>query len=142
VIMAVTGYLATVVSANFVADASAFISFLLYIVIPWSAINLVDYYFVRRGNYDIQAIFQPNGRYGRVNWRTVVVFLVGIAVEIPFMNASYPQIEGPVASALSGADISWLVGFLVAGGLYYLLTPRGAAPSAAAGQPAAEVGAG
>jgi NCS1 family nucleobase:cation symporter-1 len=142
VIMAVTGYLATVVSANFVVDVSDFISFLLYIVIPWSAINLVDYYFVRRGNYDIQAIFEPNGRYGRVNWRTVAVFLVGIAVEIPFMNASYPQFEGPVASALSGADISWLVGFLVAGGLYYLLTPRGGAPSAAAGQPAAEVGAG
>jgi NCS1 family nucleobase:cation symporter-1 len=72
----------------------------------------------------------------------VVVFVVGIAVEIPFMNASYPKFEGPVASALSGADISWLVGFLVAGGLYYLVTARGAAPSAAAGQPAAEVGAG
>jgi len=107
VIMAVTGYLATVVSANFVVDVSDFISFLLYIVIPWSAINLVDYYFVRRGNYDIQAIFEPNGRYGRVNWRTVAVFLVGIAVEIPFMNASYPQFEGPVASALAGvAEVS------------------------------------
>ena len=47
-----------------------------------------------------------------------------------------------LASALCGADICWLVGFLVAGGLYYLLTPRGATPSAAAGQPAAEVGAG
>ena len=100
------GYLATVVSANFVTDVSDFISFLLYIVIPWSAINLVDYYFVRRGNYDIPAIFTPNGPYGRVNVRTVIVFLVGIAVEIPFMNAYYPQFEGPVASALSGADIS------------------------------------
>ena len=63
------------------------------------------------------------------------MFLAGIAVEIPFMNATYPQFEGPVAHALTGADISWLVGFLVAGGLYYLLTPRGVAPSAA-GQPA------
>jgi hypothetical protein len=40
VIMAITGYRATVVSANFVTDVSDFISFLLYIVIPWSAINL------------------------------------------------------------------------------------------------------
>jgi hypothetical protein len=40
------------------------------------------------------------------------------------MNASYPQFEGPAASALSGADISRLVGFLVAGGLYYLVTPK------------------
>jgi nucleobase:cation symporter-1, NCS1 family len=139
VIMAITGYLATVVSANFVTDVSDFISFLLYIVIPWSAINLVDYYFVRRGNYGIQAIFTPGGPYGRVNWRTILIFLAGIAVEIPFMNASYPQFEGPAASALSGADISWLVGFLIAGGLYYVLTPKGTAASAAA-QPAEVVG--
>jgi nucleobase:cation symporter-1, NCS1 family len=138
VIMAITGYLATVVSANFVLDVSDFISFLLYIVIPWSAINLVDYYFVRRGNYDIGAIFSPTGRYGAVNWRTILVFLIGIAVEIPFMNASYPQFEGPAASALSGADISWLVGFVIAGGLYYLVTPRDTA--ARAPRPVAEVG--
>jgi nucleobase:cation symporter-1, NCS1 family len=141
VIMAITGYLATVVSANFVTDVSDFISFLLYIVIPWSAINLVDYYLVRRGNYDVGAIFTPSGLYGRVKWRTILVFLVGIGVEIPFMNASYPKFEGPAASALSGADISWLVGFVVAGVLYYILTPKGTAASAAA-RPAAEVDAG
>jgi hypothetical protein len=28
------------------------------------------------------------------------------------------------ATAFGGADISWLVGFVVAGGLYYLVTPR------------------
>jgi nucleobase:cation symporter-1, NCS1 family len=139
VIMAVTGYLATVVSANFVTDVSDFIAFLLYIVIPWSAINLVDYYFVRRGRYDIGAIFSPNGRYGAVNWRTIAVFLVGIAVEIPFMNASYPSFEGPVARALSGADISWLVGFVIAGALYYAVTPRSTASSAS--RPSAEVAA-
>ena len=130
VIMAITGYLATVVSANFVLDVSDFIAFLLYIVIPWSAINLVDYYFVRRGQYDVNAIFTPNGRYGAVNWRTIGIFLVGIAAEIPFMNASYPLFEGPAAHALSGADISWLVGFVIAGALYYALTPRTAARQA------------
>ena len=124
VIMAVTGYLATVVSANFVLDVSDFISFLLYIVIPWSAINLVDYYLVRHGRYDVGAIFEVNGRYGSVNWRTVLVFLVGLRREIPFMNAAYPAFEGPAAKAFGGADISWLVGFVVAGGLYYLVTPR------------------
>jgi nucleobase:cation symporter-1, NCS1 family len=123
-IMVLTGYLATVVSANFVADVSNFIAFLLYIVIPWSAINLVDYYLVRHGRYDIDSIFSPAGIYGTVNWRTIAVFLIGIAAEIPFMNASYPKFEGPVASALSGADISWLIGFIVAGGLYYLAIQR------------------
>jgi nucleobase:cation symporter-1, NCS1 family len=124
VIMAVTGYLATVVSANFVLDVSDFISFLLYIVIPWSAINLVDYYLVHHGRYDVRAIFETDGPYGAVNWRTVLVFLVAVACEIPFMNAAYPAFEGPVATAFGGADISWLVGFVVAGALYYLVTPH------------------
>ncbi len=124
-IMVITGYLATVVSANFVTDVSNFIAFLLYIVIPWSAINLVDYYLVRRGRYDTDAIFSPSGIYGAVNWRTIAVFLIAIAAEIPFMNAAYPKFEGPAASALSGADISWLVGFLVAGALYYLAVQTG-----------------
>jgi hypothetical protein len=42
----------------------------------------------------------------------------------------------PPRGAMSGADISWLVGFLVAGGLYYLLTPKGT--SSPAGQPIPE----
>ena len=41
------------------------------------------------------------------------------------MNAAYPAFEGPAATAFGGADISWLVGFVVAGGLYYLITPDG-----------------
>ena len=129
VIMAITGYLATVVSVNFVTDVSNFISFLLYIVVPWSAINLVDYYVIRRGNYNVRAVFEVDGEYGRVNWRTIAVFLVAIAAEIPFMNATYPKFEGPVASGLGGADISWLVGFVVGAALYYLAI-RGT-PSAA-----------
>jgi NCS1 family nucleobase:cation symporter-1 len=65
----------------------------------------------------------------------VAVFLLDIAAEIPFMNASYPKFEGPAASAMSGADISWLVGFVVAAALYYLAVRT--ARSATAPEPAA-----
>jgi NCS1 family nucleobase:cation symporter-1 len=131
VIMAATGYLATVVSANFVTDVSDFVATLLYIVIPWSAINLVDYYLIRRGRYDVSAIFRVHGRYGAFNWRTVAVFIVGVAAEVPFMNAAYPAYEGRAAAALNGADISWLVGFVVTAALYWLVAPRTAGPAAA-----------
>jgi nucleobase:cation symporter-1, NCS1 family len=97
---------------------------LLLAIVAGNAINLysplVDYYVIRRGRYNVSAIFQVDGEYGRVDWRTIAVFLAGIAAEVPFMNATYPKFEGPVAHALSGADISWLVGFVVAGALYYL----------------------
>ncbi len=126
VIMVVTSVVAIVVSSNLLADLSDFIASLLYIVVPWSAINLVDYYVVRHGRYSIGDILSVRGRYGLFNVRAVAVFLAGIAAEIPFMNASWPKFEGPAASSLGGADISWLVGFVVAG-LLYLVACGGSA---------------
>jgi hypothetical protein len=48
------------------------------------------------------------------------------------MNASWPKFEGPAATALGGADISWLVGFAVAGLVYYVASRTGSAPEGAA----------
>jgi NCS1 family nucleobase:cation symporter-1 len=118
-IMVATSVVAIAVSSNFIVDLGDFAAFLLYIVVPWSAINLVDYYFVRRGHYSVRDILSIDGRYGHFNVKAVAIFLIGIAVEIPFMNASWPKFEGPAAKAMGGADISWLVGFAVAGVLYY-----------------------
>jgi NCS1 family nucleobase:cation symporter-1 len=87
-------------SAHFLTDLSNFVLFLLYFMIPWTAINLTDYYVVRRGRYVIADIFKTNGIYGRVNWWGVGIYLLAILVEIPFVNSS--------------------VGFIVAAVLYYL----------------------
>src|ERR1035441_4286446 len=49
---------------QFVNNLSNFLNVLLYVFIPWSAINLTDYYLVRHGNYDVASFFTPHGRYG------------------------------------------------------------------------------
>jgi NCS1 family nucleobase:cation symporter-1 len=90
---------------------------------PRSAINLADYYLVRRGRYDVRVLFSSVGRNRDVNWRTMLAFLAGLAAEVPFADSLYPAFEGPVATAWNGLDISWLVGFVVAGGLYWLARP-------------------
>jgi purine-cytosine permease-like protein len=33
-----------------------------------------------------------------------------------------PLYVGPIAAALGGTDLNWMLGFLVAGGVYYALT--------------------
>jgi NCS1 family nucleobase:cation symporter-1 len=38
--------------------------FLLTFFIPWSAINLVDYYFISKEECDVDALYDPNGKYG------------------------------------------------------------------------------
>jgi len=109
-------------SAHFLTDLSNFVLFLLYFMIPWTAINLTDYYLVRRGRYDIADMFRTDGRYGLVNWWGVGIYVVTVLVEIPFVNSSL--YEGPIARGLGGADISWIIGFVLAAGLYYLAARR------------------
>ncbi len=59
---------------------------LLYLFTPWTAINLVDFYVVRKGHYSIREIFNPNGMYGRWNWRGLVAYFVGFLVMMPFFS--------------------------------------------------------
>jgi NCS1 family nucleobase:cation symporter-1 len=117
VVAAIGTVIAVAASANFLTNLSNFILFLLYFLIPWTAINLTDYYLVRHGHYDISAIFRVDGRYGLVVWPAVGIYMLTILVELPFMNSSF--FEGPVAKALGGGDIAWIIGFLLAAGLYY-----------------------
>jgi choline dehydrogenase len=114
IITAVLGY------QHFVTNLDNFLDDLLALLIPWSAVNLADYFIVRRGSYDIASLFLPDGVYGRFAWRGLTAYAAGLAAEIPFM--SQPDLTGPFVHLLGGADISWIVGFLVSAAIYLLLT--------------------
>lgn len=104
---------------NFVDNLSNFLDLLLAIFIPWSAVNLTDYFVVRRGSYDVRGFFTPDSPYGGVAWRGMVPYLIGLGAEIPFVAQDY--YTGPVAKALGGVDISWLTGFVVAAVVYWVV---------------------
>jgi NCS1 family nucleobase:cation symporter-1 len=90
----------------------------MYVLVPWTAINLVGYFLVRDGRPGIAAaLARGGGDGGRVRWAAVGCFLAGIAAEAPFVQT--PAFTGPAATALGGADIAWLVGGAVVGPLYY-----------------------
>ena len=104
---------------NFLEYFSSFILFLSYFLIPWTAINLADFYLVRKGKYDLAAIFDSHGIYGGVNWRTMIAYIVAIVVEVPFVNSTF--YVGPFVAPLGDADLSWVVGMIVAAVLYIVL---------------------
>jgi NCS1 family nucleobase:cation symporter-1 len=108
---------------NFLNNYYNFILFLSYFVVPWTAVNLMDFYIVRRQRYNVAAVFDPNGEYGKASWRALSAYFIGIAVEIPFMSTTF--YTGGMVSPLGGADISWIVGVIVSGVLYLALM-RGA----------------
>lgn len=118
-VMAVGVLIALLGYKHFVNNLSNFLDVLLVIFIPWSAVNLTDYFLVRRGNYDVTAFFIPDGVYGKVAWRGLVAYAVGLVAEWPFV--SQPDYVGPFVSHLGGADISWLVGFFVSAVVYLIL---------------------
>ncbi|ORW69052.1 purine-cytosine permease family protein [Mycobacterium saskatchewanense] len=110
-------------SSNFTTHLITFVYMCMYVLIPWSAINLADYYIVRHGHYDVQQFFMPHaGIYGDWNKRAGVVFLIGLAVEVPFMATELYQ--GPIAHMLGGIDVAWVVGYVVSFGLYVAIAQR------------------
>jgi purine-cytosine permease-like protein len=110
---------ALLIGQNFLTNFEDFLLLVLYLFVPWTAVNLVDYYVVRRGHYAIAEIFDPHGMYGRWGWRGIVSYLVGFAAMLPFLSTS--KYTGFVAHALNGADISFFIGLPVAGILYWVL---------------------
>ncbi len=106
-------------SADFLGSFENFLLLVLYLFIPWTAVNLVDYFLVRRGHYAIAEIFNPNGMYGRWGWRGIVSYLVGFGAMVPFFSTG--QFTGFLAKAMNGADLSLFVGLPIAGVLYYVL---------------------
>ena len=105
-------------SSDFLRGFSNLLSVLLYLFTPWTAINLVDFYLVRKGHYSVREIFNPHGMYGRWNWHGLLAYACGFAAMIPFFSTGL--YTGPVARWLGGADLSMLVGLPVSAGIYLL----------------------
>lgn len=113
--------LAMAAPANFAYRFNEVLALLLYFLTPWTAINLVDFYIVRKGRYSVREIFNPRGIYGRWNGRGLLAYSVGFLVMIPFFSTAI--YTGPVARALGGADVAMLAGLPVSA-LVYLLAYR------------------
>ena len=113
---------ALTIPANYLNSFNNFLLLMLYFLIPWTAVNLVDFYFVRHGRYAISEFARRGGLYGNWSWRGLVAYFAGFLAMVPFFSTTI--FTGPIASALGGADISFLVGLSVAAGLYYLLALR------------------
>ncbi|WP_238739298.1 MULTISPECIES: purine-cytosine permease family protein [Pseudomonas] len=121
-IMAVVSVIVTWVAISAQYNFSAYFSDILigqvYVLVPWSAINLVDYYLTRKGRYNVPAMYNANSIYGKVNWTTLLIYAVSVIIQIPFMELSF--YKGPIVYIV-GTDIAWLPALIVPGLLYYFV---------------------
>jgi nucleobase:cation symporter-1, NCS1 family len=93
----------------------------LYVLTPWTIVNLIDYFLVRRGKYAIVELENRHGVYGVWGWRGITAYVIGFAASVPFWNLSF--YESPFATAHNALDISFIVE-LVVSGIVYLVVSR------------------
>jgi NCS1 nucleoside transporter family len=100
---------------------------LLAWITPWLAIVLVDFYFMRKGRVDVQGLYESADRnpYGNIVWPAIISWAAGFVLSYVWANT--PMYTSPLAKATGGADLSWLIGLVVGGGLYFILRGRQAA---------------
>jgi nucleobase:cation symporter-1, NCS1 family len=112
------------ITSGAVSTVFTALTLMLYLLVPWTATNLVDYFFVRRGHYAITELFRLHGLYGVWAWRGLTAYAVGFLFEIPFMvlptlgSWSY---TGFMVAKVNGIDIAWMVGLVVSSVTYLIL---------------------
>jgi nucleobase:cation symporter-1, NCS1 family len=118
-IVGILSFIATLwlYTQDFSATFENYLLFITYWIGPWSAIVLVDWQLRRHSAAGADHVSDfsllPSGR------NALISLAVGFIVSIPFMDATI--FVGPIANALGGADIAYVIGFIVAGAAYWLL---------------------
>lgn len=101
--------------SHFVATFEDYLLVITYWVAPWLAIVLADWW-QRRGRVGEDVAPRASLPSGR---NALLALIVGLAAGVPFLSTAL--YEGPIAVALGGADLAYLVGFVAAGVVYLAL---------------------
>jgi len=129
-IAGIVGYLVTIYFVFQPSFAKAFDNWMISLLLwmsPWAGVILADFFIVRRSRIEVDELYKDPARsaYGDVNWGTIVSFVAGLVAGWSVEDGLVPALQGPISTKLlGGADLSWLVGIVVAGALYLALGRR------------------
>ena len=140
-VVGIAGYLVTVYFIFAPSFAKAFDNWMISLLLwmsPWAGVVLADFFIKRKGHIDVAELYAPpeTSAYGDINWSGIIAFFAGLVAGWSVEDGLVPALQGPISTGLlGGADLSWLFGIVVAGGLYLALSQRTVgAPVAAAGR--------
>jgi len=129
-IVGIAGYLVTVYFISAPSFAKAFDNWLISLLLwmsPWAGVIMADFFIKRRGRIDVAELYQPpeKSAYGDINWSGIIAFAAGLVAGWLVEDGLVPALQGPISlGLLGGADLSWLFGIAVAGGVYLALSSR------------------
>jgi NCS1 nucleoside transporter family len=137
-IVGVAGYLVTVYFIFAPSFAKAFDNWMISLLLwmsPWAGVILADFFIKRKGKIDVAELYRSpeTSAYGDINWGAMIAFFAGLAAGWSVEDGLVGALQGPISlNLLGGADLSWLVGIVVSGGLYLALGKRAMSLSAVA----------
>jgi NCS1 nucleoside transporter family len=129
-IVGTAGYLVTVYFIFAPSFAKAFDNWMISLLLwmsPWAGIVLADFFIKRKGQIDVPELYRDpaTSAYGDINWSGVIAFFAGLVAGWSLEDGLVAPLQGPISTGLlGGADLSWLAGIVVAGGLYLALGRR------------------
>jgi NCS1 nucleoside transporter family len=139
-IVGIASYLVAIYFVFEPSFAKAFDNWMISLLLwmsPFAGVVLADFYIKRRGQVDVPELYRAPeaSAYGDINWAGIIAFIAGLVAGWTVQNGLVPALQGPVATGLlGGADLSWLVGILVSGGVYLALGSRALPLAAPVGQ--------
>ena len=129
-IAGIVGYLVTIYFVFQPSFAKAFDNWMISLLLwmsPWAGVVLADFYIVRKGRIDVAELYREPERsaHGDINWGAIIAFVLGLIAGWSVEDGLVPALQGPISTKLlGGADLSWLVGIVVAGAAYLVLGRR------------------
>ncbi|NIJ08218.1 NCS1 family nucleobase:cation symporter-1 [Sphingomonas vulcanisoli] len=95
---------------------------------PIAGILISDYWLVRKGRLDTEALYRTDGIYAYANgwnWRALLAFAIGVLPNLPgFLHAAAPAAFGGIGAPWTTLyDYAWFVGLFLALASYRILTP-------------------
>ncbi len=126
VVAGIVGYVVTLYFLGHQQFASDFDSWMVGLILwmsPWAGVVLADFYLLRKQNILVPELYAEPDRsgYDDVNWIGIGAFVAGLVAGWLFEFGLVTPLQGLISkNLLSGADLSWLVGLVVAGAVYLI----------------------
>ena len=139
-IVGIASYLVAIYFVFEPSFAKAFDNWMISLLLwmsPFAGVVMADFYIKRRGQIDVAELYRAPeaSAYGDINWAGMIAFIAGLIAGWLVQNGLVPALQGPIATGLlGGADLSWLAGILVSGGVYLALGSRVLPVAAPVGQ--------
>src|SRR5262247_140802 len=139
-IVGIASYLVAIYFVFEPSFAKAFDNWMISLLLwmsPFAGVVLADFFIKRRSQIDVLELYRAPeaSAYGDINWAGIVAFIAGLIAGWLVQDGLVPALQGPISTGLlGGADLSWLAGILVAGGVYLALSQRAEPAGIPAGQ--------